>query len=165
MSKRPNTVHDRLTRPMSSSSRAPRSTASPPGFHLVAVPLVEQTIAAVKMAEALVALAPIKATRGSFRRPPATPSIGLPQKPRGSHRPHGFVIGDHALPASWAACGCKFVHVLAALFTVVVAPSSIPLDVERPEQVFVSGTIDASRYPAHGRPWRLPRLACRSLSR
>jgi allantoin racemase len=47
--------------------------------HFVAVPLVEQTIAAVKMAEAIVALAPIKATRGSFRRPPATPSIGLPQ--------------------------------------------------------------------------------------
>jgi hypothetical protein len=37
-----------------------------------------QTIAAVKMAEALVALAPIKATRGRLRRPPARPSIGLP---------------------------------------------------------------------------------------
>ena len=52
----------------------------------------------------------------------------------GSRRPHGFPIGDHALPASRAACRCKFVHVLAALFTVVVAPSSIPLDMEAPSK-------------------------------
>jgi Asp/Glu/hydantoin racemase len=46
--------------------------------HLVPVPLVEQAIAAVKQAEALIALAPLKATRGSYRRPPPKPSFGLP---------------------------------------------------------------------------------------
>jgi Asp/Glu/hydantoin racemase len=46
--------------------------------HLVQVPLVEQTIAAVKQAEALVALSPLKATRGTFRRPSAKSSTNLP---------------------------------------------------------------------------------------
>lgn len=46
--------------------------------HRVPVPLVEQTIAAVKQAETLVALAPLKATRGSFRRPAPKSSLGLP---------------------------------------------------------------------------------------
>ena len=46
--------------------------------HLVPVPLVEQTIAAVKQAEALVALSPLKATRGTFRRPSAKISTNLP---------------------------------------------------------------------------------------
>jgi allantoin racemase len=43
----------------------------------IPVPLVEQTIAAVRQAETLVALSPIKATRGTFRRPSAKSSIGL----------------------------------------------------------------------------------------
>jgi Asp/Glu/hydantoin racemase len=43
----------------------------------VPVPLVDQVQAAVKQAEALVALAPRKATAGTFRRPPAKPSTGL----------------------------------------------------------------------------------------
>jgi hypothetical protein len=98
---------------------------------------------------------------------------GLAAKPRGSNRPHGFPIGDHALPASWAACGCKFVHVLEALLTIVGAPSSIPLDMEHPGQVFVSGTIDASRYPARspmatfavGVPLRCPDDANAAISR
>lgn len=46
--------------------------------HRVAVPVVDQMAAAVKMAEALVALSPCKATSGTFRRPPAKPTIGLP---------------------------------------------------------------------------------------
>ena len=45
--------------------------------HRIPVPLVEQTIAAVRQAETLVALSPIKATRGTFRRPPAKSSTGL----------------------------------------------------------------------------------------
>jgi allantoin racemase len=43
----------------------------------IPVPLVEQTIAAVRQAETLVALSPVKATRGTFRRPSAKSSIGL----------------------------------------------------------------------------------------
>ncbi len=45
--------------------------------HLVPVPLVEQTIAAVKQAEVLIALSPLKATRGTFRRPSAKSSLNL----------------------------------------------------------------------------------------
>jgi allantoin racemase len=45
--------------------------------HRIPVPLVEQTIAAVRQAETLVALSPIKATRGTFRRPSAKSSTGL----------------------------------------------------------------------------------------
>jgi allantoin racemase len=43
----------------------------------IPVPLVEQTVAAVRQAETLVALSPIKATRGTFRRPSAKSSTGL----------------------------------------------------------------------------------------
>jgi allantoin racemase len=44
----------------------------------IAVPVVDQMAAAVKQAEALVALNPRKATAGTFRRPPAKSTIGLP---------------------------------------------------------------------------------------
>ncbi len=46
----------------------------------VPVPLVDGVEAAVRQAETLVALAPRKATAGSFRRPAAKPAIGLPPK-------------------------------------------------------------------------------------
>jgi hypothetical protein len=39
---------------------------------------VDCVAAAVKQAEALVTLAPLKARAGSFRRPDPKPSIGLP---------------------------------------------------------------------------------------
>lgn len=45
--------------------------------HRVPLPLVDPTIAAVKQAETLIALSPIKATRGTFRRPLAKSSVGL----------------------------------------------------------------------------------------
>lgn len=45
----------------------------------VPVPVVDQVQAAVKLAEALVALRPRKATHGTFRRPASKPTIGLPQ--------------------------------------------------------------------------------------
>ena len=44
----------------------------------IPVPLVDPIGAAVKQAEALVALRPRKATAGTFRRPDAKPSTGLP---------------------------------------------------------------------------------------
>ena len=44
----------------------------------IPVPVVDQVVAAVKQAEALVALRPRKATAGTFRRPPAKPAAGLP---------------------------------------------------------------------------------------
>ena len=44
----------------------------------VPVPLIDGVAAAVLQAEALVRLAPRKATAGSFRRPAAKPAIGLP---------------------------------------------------------------------------------------
>ena len=44
----------------------------------VPVPIVDQVQAAVKLAEALVSLAPAKATHGSFRRPSAKSTLGLP---------------------------------------------------------------------------------------
>jgi Asp/Glu/hydantoin racemase len=43
----------------------------------VPVPLVDPIAAALKQAEALVALSPRKATAGTFRRPAAKPTIGL----------------------------------------------------------------------------------------
>ncbi len=43
----------------------------------IPVPVVDCVAAAVKQAEALVALRPRKATAGSFRRPPGKPSTGL----------------------------------------------------------------------------------------
>jgi Asp/Glu/hydantoin racemase len=45
----------------------------------VPVPIVDGPAAAVKMAEALVALAPRKATAGTFRRPGPKPTAGLPE--------------------------------------------------------------------------------------
>jgi allantoin racemase len=45
----------------------------------IPVPVVDQVQAAVKLAEALVALNPRKATRGTFQRPPSKRVIGLPQ--------------------------------------------------------------------------------------
>lgn len=50
---------------------APRLRAQVP------VPLVDPIVAAVKMAEALVTLAPRKAVTGTFSRPPAKPTTGL----------------------------------------------------------------------------------------
>ena len=44
----------------------------------IPVPLVDPVQAATKQAEALVALAPRKAQLGSFRRPPAKETVGLP---------------------------------------------------------------------------------------
>ncbi len=44
----------------------------------IPVPIVDQVQAAVKLAEGLVALAPRKAVRGTYRRPAAKPTIGLP---------------------------------------------------------------------------------------
>lgn len=46
--------------------------------HRIPVPLVDQVQAAVKQAEALVALQVRKATTGTFRRPPAKATTGLP---------------------------------------------------------------------------------------
>jgi allantoin racemase len=46
----------------------------------VPVPLVDPIAAAVKQAEALVALKPRKAVAGAFRRPAAKPTRGLPDK-------------------------------------------------------------------------------------
>jgi len=46
--------------------------------HRVALPLVDGVVAAVKQAEALIALNLAKATLGTFRRPDPKPSIGLP---------------------------------------------------------------------------------------
>ncbi|MCY1362811.1 Hydantoin racemase [compost metagenome] len=45
----------------------------------IPVPVVDQMAAAVKQAEALVALQPRKATAGTFRRPDAKPTSGLAQ--------------------------------------------------------------------------------------
>lgn len=45
----------------------------------IPVPVVDQMAAAVKQAEALVALQPRKATAGTFRRPDAKSTLGLPE--------------------------------------------------------------------------------------
>jgi allantoin racemase len=45
--------------------------------HRLPVPIIDPVAAAVKQAEALIALGPRKATAGSFRRPAAKTSIGL----------------------------------------------------------------------------------------
>jgi Asp/Glu/hydantoin racemase len=45
----------------------------------IPVPVIDQAAAAVKQAEALVALAPRKATAGTFRRPDAKPTTALPE--------------------------------------------------------------------------------------
>jgi allantoin racemase len=57
---------------------APLSGLAPKVRDRIAVPVVDQVAAAVKMVEALVALAPRKAIAGTFRRPPAKLTIGLP---------------------------------------------------------------------------------------
>jgi Asp/Glu/hydantoin racemase len=44
----------------------------------IPVPVIDQVIAAVKQAEALLALRLRKATAGTFRRPAAKPTVGLP---------------------------------------------------------------------------------------
>jgi allantoin racemase len=44
----------------------------------IPVPVVDQVEAAVRQAETLVALAPRKATAGTFRRPDPKPTVGLP---------------------------------------------------------------------------------------
>jgi Asp/Glu/hydantoin racemase len=56
----------------------------------IPVPVVDQVAAAVKQAEALVALRPRKATAGTFRRPGPKPTIGLPDAlaRRIEHRGH-----------------------------------------------------------------------------
>jgi allantoin racemase len=46
--------------------------------HRIPVPIIDPIAAAVKQAEALIALGPRKATAGSFQRPAAKASIGLP---------------------------------------------------------------------------------------
>jgi allantoin racemase len=57
---------------------APLAGLAPRIRHRVAVPLVDPIAAAVKQAEAIVTLAPRKATAGAFRRPAAKPTTGLP---------------------------------------------------------------------------------------
>ena len=47
--------------------------------HRIPVPIIDPVAAAVKQAEALIALHPGKATLGSFQRPAAKLSIGLPE--------------------------------------------------------------------------------------
>jgi Asp/Glu/hydantoin racemase len=46
--------------------------------HRIPVPVIDQMAAAVKQAEALVSLHVRKATAGTFRRPAAKPTLGLP---------------------------------------------------------------------------------------
>jgi Asp/Glu/hydantoin racemase len=57
----------------------------------IPVPVVDQVAAAVKQAEALVALSPRKAVAGTFRRPDAKPTTGLsePLASRIEHRAKG----------------------------------------------------------------------------
>jgi allantoin racemase len=45
----------------------------------IPVPVVDQMAAAIKQAEALIALGYRKAVAGTFRRPDAKPTIGLPE--------------------------------------------------------------------------------------
>lgn len=54
----------------------------------IPVPVIDPVAAAVKQAEALVSLRPAKASVGSFRRPPAKPTVGLakPLAERIEHR-------------------------------------------------------------------------------
>lgn len=61
----------------------------------IPVPVVDQIAAAVKQAEALVALAPRKATAGTFRRPDPKPTIGLPEA-LGRHIEHRDEKGNGA---------------------------------------------------------------------
>ena len=56
---------------------APLAGLAPQVAERIGVPVIDCVGAAVKQAEALVALAPRKATAGTFRRPDAKPSTGL----------------------------------------------------------------------------------------
>ncbi|MFE1599337.1 aspartate/glutamate racemase family protein [Methylobacterium sp. ID0610] len=58
---------------------APLSGLGPRVRERVPVPVVDQVAAAVKLAEAVVALRPRKATAGTLRRPAPKPSRGLPE--------------------------------------------------------------------------------------
>jgi allantoin racemase len=57
----------------------------------IPVPVVDQIAAAVRQAETLVALAPRKATAGTFRRPDPKPTVGLPDA-LGRHIEHRDVV-------------------------------------------------------------------------
>jgi allantoin racemase len=59
---------------------APLAGLAPQARELIRVPVIDPIVAAVKQAEALVALGTTKASRGSFKRPMAKASIGLPAK-------------------------------------------------------------------------------------
>ncbi|OCO98860.1 MULTISPECIES: aspartate/glutamate racemase family protein [unclassified Ensifer] len=64
----------------------------------IPVPVVDQIAAAVKQAEALVALKPRKAIAGTFRRPEPKPTVGIegPLADRIEHRtrlPNGSILG------------------------------------------------------------------------
>ncbi|MBX9827490.1 MAG: aspartate/glutamate racemase family protein [Xanthobacteraceae bacterium] len=69
----------------------------------IPVPVVDQVAAAVKQAEALVALKPRKAVTGPFRRPDAKPTRGLPEAlaARIEHRGNGS--GEKDAPPGGAA--------------------------------------------------------------
>ncbi|MBE7248215.1 MAG: Asp/Glu/hydantoin racemase, partial [Actinomycetospora chiangmaiensis] len=58
---------------------APLAGLAPRVADRIPVPVVDPIAAAVKQAEALVALQPRKAQAGTFRRPPAKPTHGLPE--------------------------------------------------------------------------------------
>jgi len=58
---------------------APLAGLAPRVADRIPVPVIDQAAAAVKQAEALVALAPRKATAGAFRRPDAKPTTSLPE--------------------------------------------------------------------------------------
>jgi Asp/Glu/hydantoin racemase len=58
---------------------APLAGLAPRVAERIPVPVVDPIAAAVKQAEALIALRPRKATAGTFRRPPPKPTRGLPE--------------------------------------------------------------------------------------
>ncbi|MDQ8730878.1 aspartate/glutamate racemase family protein [Bradyrhizobium sp. LHD-71] len=57
---------------------APLTGLAPKVANRIPVPVVDQVAASVKQAELLVGLATVKASAGTFRRPPAKSTIGLP---------------------------------------------------------------------------------------
>ena len=59
---------------------APLAGLAPRARDLIRVPVIDPIVAAVKQAEALVALGTTKASRGSFKRPTPKASMGLPAK-------------------------------------------------------------------------------------
>jgi allantoin racemase len=74
---------------------APLAGLAPRIRERVAVPLVDPIAAAVKQAEAIITLAPRKATAGAFRRPAAKPTQGLPDSlaARIEHRDISYAAG------------------------------------------------------------------------